>query len=110
MYAIRSYYDTAFGWNMFKYTFIPLVLIVFILFPLISGIEINYPYTSLLIFGIPLVKLYERSKQRKIILFQNKIEYTDFKDVITSYSIHYTKLYDFQKIVFQSLHYSVFHI
>jgi len=75
--------NTAFGWNMFKYTFIPLVLIVFILFPLISGIEINYPYTSLLIFGIPLVKLYERSKQRKIILFQNKIEYTDFKDKLS---------------------------
>ena len=76
-------YNTSFAWYVFKYTGIPLIFIIFFVYPLLTGNEMKYSSISLAIFILPILNMYKRSKQRKIILSQKKIEYTDSGDKLS---------------------------
>lgn len=76
-------YNTSFAWYSMKYVGFPLMFIAFFIYPLISGNHIKSSFASMGVIMIPMYRLFQQSKLRKIILKQNSIEYIDSGDPLT---------------------------
>ena len=73
-------YNASFSWYSMKYVGLPLIFIVFFIYPLISGNHIKSSFASLGVIMVPMYRLFQRAKVRKIVLKQNSIEYIDSSD------------------------------
>lgn len=73
-------YNASFSWYSMKYVGLPLIVLVLVIYPLISGNHIKSSFVSLGVIMIPIYRLFQQSKLRKIVLKQDKIEYVDSGD------------------------------
>lgn len=73
-------YNASFSWYSMKYVGLPLIFIAFFIYPLISGNHIKSSFASLGVIMVPMYRLFQQAKVRKIVLKQNSIEYIDSGD------------------------------
>lgn len=81
-------YNASFSWYSMKYVGLPLIFIGLFIYPLISGNHIKSSFVSLSVALIPIYRLREQSKVRKIVLKQNSIEYVDSGDPIAMVNLN----------------------
>lgn len=76
-------YNASFSWYSMKYIGFPLMFLAFFIYPLISGNHIKSSFASLGVAMVPMYRLFQQAKVRKIVLKQNSIEYVDSGDPLT---------------------------
>ncbi len=70
-------HNASFAYYSMKYVGFPLMLVVFFIYPLISGSHIKSSFASIGATLAPIYMLFKQSKLRKIVLKQHRIEYID---------------------------------
>ncbi len=112
-------YNASFLWLYIKYTGIPLMIIVLIIYPLIMGTEIKAYTLSTVIILYPIIMLYIKSDDRKIVLSKNSISYDSLEEKLSeidlsqpskfflSYQNYYHKNQDLDPLYFVFVYFFV---